>query len=186
MATKKAAKKKRATGRRRGRRPGVAGMSIAQLEAAIARRRATEAKKLKAKRAKLAKALAGLDKQIAALSGATPKRGRPKKRVVRKKRGRPKKKVAKKRRVARKKRGRRKKVVKKKAKRTRSTTAQVARVQNAIVSALKGKKNGLLKVELTRAVRARRQTLNTALKKLLDTKKVKTKGVTRNTRYLVA
>jgi len=41
-------------------------------------------------------------------------------------------------------------------------------------------------LELAKAVRSRPQTLNTAIKKLLDAKKLKTKGITRNTRYLVA
>ena len=114
------------------------------------------------------------------------KRVARKKRVVRKKRGRAKKRGRPKKKVAKKKRGRRKKVVKKKAKRMRSTAAQVARVQDAIIKALKGKKNGLLKVDLTKAVRGRLQTLNTALKKLLTARKIKTEGVTRNTRYLAA
>jgi hypothetical protein len=160
------AKKKR--GKRRGRRPGVAGLSLAQLEGIIARRKAAQAKGLKAQRAKIAKQLAALDEEIAALTGAAPRRGpgRPKA-VVRKKRGRAKKVAAKGRRM-------------------RSTAGQIARVQKAILKALKGNRAGLLKLEITKAVKSRPQTLNTALKKLLTAKKVTTKGVTRNMRYLAA
>jgi len=173
-------KKKIARKKKPGRRPGVAGMSIAQLEAAIARRKAAEVTALKAKRRVLAKQVGELDTQIAALGGAAPRRGP----------GRPKKaaKKAAKKKVVRKKR-RAKKTAKKAAKkagRVRSSAEQIARVQDSILKALKGKKGGLLKLELTKAVRAREQTLNTALKKLLTAKKLKTKGVTRNTRYMAA
>jgi len=168
---KKGVGKKRTTRRKRGRRPGLAGMSVAQLEAAIARRKAAEAKKLKAKRAKLMRQVASLDKEIGALTGAAPKRGRggPKRKVARKKRGR-----------------RTKKVARKKTGRVRSTAGQIARVQNAVLKALKGKSKGLLKVEIAKAVRGRGQTLNTALKHLLASKKIRTKGVTRNMRYILA
>jgi len=164
------AKRRKTTRKKRGRRPGLAGMSVAQLEAAIARRKAAEAKKLKAKRAKLVRAIASLDKEISALTGAAPRRGpgRPRRKVARKKRGR-----------------RKKKAPRKRTKRMRSTAGQIARVQNAVLKALKSKSKGLLKVELAKAVRTRPQTLNTALKHLLAAKKLITKGVTRNMRYVL-
>jgi hypothetical protein len=177
MARRRRVVRKKKAGRKPGRRPGVAGMSIAQLEAVIARRKALEAKGLQAKRGKLAKQLAEIDGQIAAL-GATPRRRRRRRakkaavRVVRRKRGR--RKVAKKRAAV------------KAGKRMRSSPAQIERAQKAILTAIKGKADGLLRVELSKAVRARPQTLNTALKKLIEAKKLKTKGVTRNTRYLAA
>lgn len=176
MARRKRVVRRKKAGRRPGRRPGVAGMSIAQLEAAIARRRAVEAKGLQAKRDALAAQLAELDEQIGGL-GVAPRRrrGRPKKaaaRIVRRKRGR--KKAAKKRAVA------------KAGKRMRSSAAQIQRAQNTILGLLKSKSDGLLKIDLSQAVRGRPQTLNTALKKLIEAKRIKTKGITRNTRYLVA
>jgi len=176
-----ARKKRKASKKKRGRRPGIAGMSIAQLEAAVARKKAGEARKLREKRAKLARSLAALDREIAALAGRAP--AAPKKRVARKARVVRKRRRSKKK-VVRKKRGRRKK--KAAGKRIRSTSAQIARVQASVLRALKRKKNGLLKVGLAKAVHARPQALNTALKKLIGAKKVKTKGVTRNTRYLAA
>jgi len=183
------AKRRRKTSKKKpGRRPGVAGMTIAQLEAAVARKKAAEAQKLRQKRAKIAKDLAALDREIAALGGRAP--AAAKKRVVRRKRRR----ARAKKKVVRKKRGRRKKKAAKKAakkkvarkKRVRSTGAQIARVQASVLKALKKKKNGLLKIELAKAVRARPQALNTAIKKLIGARKVKTKGVTRNTRYVAA
>jgi hypothetical protein len=149
-------------------------MSIAQLEAAIARRKAVAVRSLRAKRRALAKQLAELDGQMAQLGAAAPRGGRPKK-------------AAKKKVVRRKRRA--KKAVKKAAKRgkrIRSSPAQIARVQKTILDAIKSKKDGLLRAELAKAVGGRAQTLNTALKKLLTNKKVKTKGVTRNTRYMAA
>ena len=179
---KKAAKKaaKKALGRPRS----VAKMSVAQLERVIARRKRAEARELKAKRAKAAKALAALDKQVAALTGAAPKRGpgRPKKKKV----GRPKKKKLgrpKKKKLGRPKKKVAKKAAKKKAGRLRSSPDQIAKVQAAILRAVKRRKAGLLRVEITKAVPGRPQTLATALKKLLDAKQVTTKGVTRNMRY---
>jgi hypothetical protein len=179
MAKKKKTARKKT--KRRGRPPGVAGMSIAQLEAAIARRKAAEAKQLEVKRNKLARQVAALDREIAELRGGVTRRR--KKKVVRKKRGR--KKAAKKvvRKGAKKKA---RKAAKKKAKRLRSSPAQIERVQASILKALKGKKNGLLKNDLTKAVRGRTQTFNTALKKLIAAKRVKTKGITRNMRYIAA
>lgn len=162
--------RRKATRKKRGRRPGLAGMSVAQLEAAIARRKVAEAKKLKVKRAQLMKEVADLDKEISALTGAAPRRGP----------GRPR------RKVAGKKPGRRTKVVQKPMRRIRSSAREIARVRNAILKALKGKSKGLLKIELAKAVRSRTQTLNTALKHLLAEKKLTTKGVTRNMRYILA
>ena len=181
-----ARKKRKASKKKRGRRPGIAGMSIAQLEAAVARKKVGEARELREKRAKLAKSLAALDREIAALAGRAP--AAPKKRVVRRKRrrGRAKKKVVRKKRGRRRKKAAKRPAKKAARKRIRSTATQIARVQASVLKALRGKKNGLLKVELTKAVRARPQALNTALKKLIGARKVKTKGVTRNTRYLAA
>jgi hypothetical protein len=182
-----AKRKKKTSRKKRGRRPGIAGMSIAQLEAAVERKKAAEARKLREKRSQVARALAALDREIAALTGRAPTT--PKKRVSRKKRGRtrPKKKVTRTKRGRRKKKKTRMKRAKKAArKRVRSTSAQIERVQASVLKALKGERKGLLKVELAKGVRARPQALNTALKKLIDAKKVKTKGVTRNTRYLAA
>jgi hypothetical protein len=173
MARRKKIVRKKA-GRKPGRRPGVAGMSIAQLEALIARRKAAEAQDLLVKRNALAKQIAELDAEIAAL-GVKPTRGpgRPKKAapVVARRKGRTTAKKA---------------APTKAGKRKRSSPALIERTQKEVLAALKGKSTGLLKVDLAKVVRGRPQTLNTALKKLIDGRKVKTKGVTRNTRYLAA
>ena len=89
---------------KRGGPTGIQGMSLAQLEAIVAERRATALKTLSARRSKLARELARVEKELAAVTGAAPKRGpgRPRKKATKKKRGRPKKKVAKKK-VAKKK-----------------------------------------------------------------------------------
>ncbi|MBN1916300.1 MAG: hypothetical protein JW889_00205 [Verrucomicrobia bacterium] len=169
--------RRKKAGRKPGRRPGLAGMTIAQLEAAIAQRKAAVAGELQAKRNALVKQLAALDEEIAAL-GAAPRRGpgRPKKTagapVAPRTRGGMK--VAKAPAAA------------KAGKRMRSSPAQIARTEKAVLAAVKGKSGGLLKIELSKTVPGRPQTLNTALKKLLESKKLKTKGVTRNTRYLAA